>query len=91
MEYAPLSIRAPRSSSTPGSTVTEAATAQAITVMVPLASPLKMSEPITYIPAMAIATVVPEMTTVRPEVRAVTSSASSDERPRCRSSRDRMT
>ena len=71
--------------------MTEPATAQAITVIVPLATPLKMSEPITYMPAIAIATVVPETSTVRPEVRAVRSSASCEGRPRWRSSRERIT
>jgi hypothetical protein len=42
-------------------------------------------------PAIAIATVVPETITVRPDVRAVSSSASWDGRPRRRSCRDRMT
>ena len=84
-------MRAPSSSSTAGRTVTEPATAQATTAIVPLATPLKMSEPITYWPAMAIATVLPETSTVRPEVRAVRASASCEGAPRCRSSRERMT
>jgi hypothetical protein len=71
--------------------VTEPATAQAMTVIVPLARPLKMSVPTMYIPAIAIATVVPEINTVRPEVRAVRSSASWEGSPRRRSSRERMT
>ena len=74
-----------------GRTVTEPATAQAMTAIVPLAIPLKTSEPIRNMPAIAIATVVPETRTVRPEVRAVRSSASCDGRPRWRSSRERIT
>ncbi len=53
----------------------EPATAQAITAIVPLAMPLKMLEPIANWPAIAIATVAPATSTVRPEVRAVRSSA----------------
>ena len=87
----PRSIRCPSSSSSAGSTVTDPATAHATTVIVPLAMPLKMSEPITYMPAIAIATVVPETITVLPDVRAVRSSAWCDGRPRRRSSRDRIT
>jgi hypothetical protein len=86
----PRSIFGPSSSSKPGSTVTDPATAQAITVIVPLARPLKMSVPMMYMPAIAMATVVPEISTVRPEVRAVRSSASCDGNPRRRSSRDRI-
>ena len=87
----PRSIRGPSSSSTAGSTVTEPATAHATTAIVPPAMPLKMSEPITNMPAIAIATVVPETITVRPEVRAVRSSASCEASPRARSSRERIT
>ena len=71
--------------------MTEPATAQATTAIVPLAMPLKIFEPMMYMPAIAIATVVPETITVRPEVRAVRSSASCDGRPRRRSSRERIT
>jgi hypothetical protein len=62
-----------------------------MTVIVPLAMPLKMSRPSTNMPAIAIATVVPDTSTVRPEVRAVRSSASWEESPRWRSSRERIT
>jgi hypothetical protein len=71
--------------------VTEPATAQAITAIVPAAMPLKICEPITNWPAIATATVVPATTTVCPDVRAVRSSASWDASPRARSSRERMT
>ena len=87
----PRSIRGPSSSSTAGRTVTEPATAHATTVIVPLAMPVKMSERMTYIPAIAIATVVPETITVRPDVRAVRSRAWCEGRPRRRSSRERIT
>ena len=55
------------------------------------ATPLKTSEPIKNWPAIAITTVVPAMITVCPEVRAVRSSASCEDSPRSRSSRERMT
>jgi len=87
----PRSMRGPSSSSTAGSTVSEPTTAQATTAIVPAAMPLKMSDPTTNCAAIAIATVVPAMTTVRPDVRAVRSSASCDDSPRARSSRDRIT
>ena len=87
----PRSIFVPSSSSTAGRTVTDPATAHATTRIVALARPLKIFDPMTYIPAIATATVVPETITVRPEVRAVRSSASCDGRPLCRSSRERMT
>ena len=52
------------------------------TAIVPLAIPSKIFEPMMNMPAIAIATVVPETMTVRPDVRAVRSSASCDGRPR---------
>jgi hypothetical protein len=57
-------MRGPTSSSTAGRTVTEPTTAHAITAIVPLAMPLKMSVPIMNCPAIAIATVVPATITV---------------------------
>ena len=59
--------------------------------MVPLAMPLKMLEPIANWPAIAMATVAPAMSTVRPDVRAVRSSASWEASPWPRSSRERTT
>ena len=87
----PRSMRGPSSSSTAGSTVTDPTTAQTITAIVALASPLKTLEPTKYMPAIATATVVPDTITVRPDVRAVSSSASCDGRPRWRSCLERMT
>ena len=74
----PRSSREPSSSRIAGRTVTEPATAQATTAIVPLATALKTLERITNSPAIAIITVVPETRTVRPDVRAVRSSASWD-------------
>ena len=48
-----------------------------MTAIVAVAMPLRVLTPTMYMPAIAIATVAPEMTTVRPEVRNVVSSASS--------------
>ena len=78
----PRSMRGPRSCSSAGRTVTEPATAHATTTIVPAAIPLKMSEPTTNWPAIAIATVVPAISTERPEVRDVRSSASRVDAPR---------
>ena len=85
----PLSIRGPSSSSTAGSTVTEPATAHATTVIVAAARLLNVFAWTRKSAAMAMITVVPETTTVRPEVWAVRSSASWEGSPRRRSSRER--
>ena len=78
----PRSIRGPSSSSTAGSTVTEPATAQAMTAIVPLAIPLKTSEPIdVHAGHRDRDGGARTITTVRPEVRAVRSSASCDGQP----------
>jgi hypothetical protein len=87
----PRSIRGPSSSRSAGRTVTDPTTAQATTAIVALAIPLKTFVPAMKSPASAIITVVPETITVRPEVRAVCSSAASASRPRRRSSRMRVT
>ena len=87
----PRSTRGPSSWSSAGSTVTDPATAQPTTTIVPAAIPLKTSEPTTNWPAIAIATVVPAISTERPEVRDVRSSASRTVAPRSRSSRERTT
>ena len=87
----PRSTRGPSSRSSAGSTVTDPATAQATTTIVPAAIPLKMAEPTTNWPAIAIATVVPAISTARPDVRDVRSSASRTDAPRRRSSRERTT
>jgi hypothetical protein len=69
----------------------EPATAQRTTAIVPAAMPSSTLAPLMNMPAMAIATVVPETTTVRPDVREVVSSASRIAAPRRRSSRERTT
>lgn len=62
-----------------------------MTAIVAVAMPLKVLTPTMYMPAIAIATVAPEMTTVRPEVCNVVSSAASIAAPRFRSERERTT
>jgi hypothetical protein len=60
-------------------------------MIVPAAMPLKTLAPMMNIPAIAIHDGRwPETTTVRPDVRAVRSSASCDGSPRFRSARERM-
>jgi hypothetical protein len=59
--------------------------------MVPAAIPFSTLAPARNMPAIAIATVVPDTITVRPDVREVRSSASSMVAPRRRSSRERIT
>ena len=71
--------------------MTEPATAQATTTIVALAIALNTSEPIANRPAIAIATVVPAISTERPDVWEVRSSAARVDRPRRRSSRERTT
>ena len=87
----PRSMRGPRSSRTPGSAVTDAATAHATTVIVAAARLSNVAVWTRKSPAIATIAVVPETITVRPEVRAVTSSAWWEGRPRRRSSRERIT
>ena len=53
--------------------MTDPATAQAMTAIVPAVIPLSTFSPGTNIPAMASATMLPETTTVRPDVRDVVS------------------
>ena len=87
----PRSILGPSRRSVAGSTVTAPRTAHAITAIAAVAIPLSVRTPTRYMPAIAIATVAPETTTVRPEVRSVVSRASSIPAPRWRSARERTT
>src|SRR3954463_11883841 len=68
-----------------GRTVTEPVRATATTRIVPVANDWNVGLPVRYIPAMAIITVKPEISTARPEVAAATSSAASGSRPASRS------
>ena len=60
----PPSIRSPSFESSAGSTVTEASMDTATTTIDPIASEAKSFEPVKNMPAMAIITVMPEMSTV---------------------------
>ena len=71
--------------------MTEPATAQPMTAIVPAAMPLSTFSPGTNMPVTASATVQPEITTVRPEVRDVVSRAWRAVAPACRSWRERAT
>ena len=71
--------------------MTAPSTAQAMTAIAAVAIPLRVLTPTMYMPAIAIATVAPEMITVRPEVRRVVSSAVSMAEPLVRSARERTT
>ena len=59
------------------------------TIIVPSPIDVNIALPETNIPAIAISTVTPEISTACPDVAAVRSSASCGARPRCRSSRSR--
>ncbi len=72
--------------SSAGSTVSEPSTATATTSIVPTANDWNTSLPAKNMPAIAIITVMPEISTAWPEVAAATSSASFGERPASRSS-----
>jgi hypothetical protein len=69
--------------------VSEPSIATATTRMVPVANDANSAAPARYMPAMAIITVQPEISTARPEVAAAASSAASGPRPAARSSRSR--
>ncbi|GGN99478.1 hypothetical protein GCM10011574_05170 [Microbispora bryophytorum] len=62
--------------SSAGSTVSEPTTAVSTTRIVPSAKPMKIPLPVRNIPAMATMTVMPEMSTARPDVAAGTSTTS---------------
>ncbi len=84
------SILSPISDSSAGSAVSEPTTAVSTTRMVPSAKPMKMPLPVRNMPAMATITVMPEISTARPEVPAAISIERCLLRPFARSSRSRM-
>ena len=85
----PLFTRSPSFDRIAGSTVSEPTTAIATTRIVPVANDMNVAAPPKYMPAIAAITVMPEISTARPEVAAAASSAASSESPRARSSRSR--
>ena len=85
----PLFTRSPSFERIAGRTVSDPIMATATTRMVPVANELNVAAPPKYIPAIAIITVMPEMSTARPEVAEAAASAASSDRPAARSSRSR--
>ena len=77
----PFSILSPNAARIAGSTVSEPMTATATTRMVPRPMPMKIELPVRNMPAIAIITVRPEISTARPDVAAAMSIASSLLRP----------
>ncbi len=84
-----LSTRSPSHESIAGRTVSEPIIATATTIIVPIAKDMNVLSPEKNMPAIAIITVKPEMSTARPEVAAAASSAADSLRPARRSSRSR--
>ena len=84
-----LSTRSPSQESIAGSTVSEPIIATATTSIVPIANDMNVLSPEKNIPAIAIITVTPEMSTARPDVAAAASRAADSLRPARRSSRSR--
>ena len=85
----PLSTLSPSLERTAGSTVSDPMTEIATTRIVPVANELNVAAPARYMPAIAIITVKPEISTARPDVAAAACSAASSPRPAARSSRSR--
>ena len=85
----PLSTRSPSHERTAGRTVTEPIIETATTTIVPVANDANVGAPPRYMPAIAMMTVNPDISTARPEVAAAASSAAASLRPAARSSRSR--
>ena len=86
----PFSTLSPSHDSIAGSTVSEPIIATATTIIVPIANDMNVLSPEKNIPAIAIITVMPEISTARPDVAAAASSAADSLRPARRSSRSRL-
>ena len=85
----PRSTLSPSRESSAGSTVSEPSIAIATTAIVAIANEAKTRSPVRNMPAIAVITVRPEISTARPEVAAATSMAAWVLRPAARSSRAR--
>ena len=85
----PFSTRSPSQASTAGSTSSETNISTATTLTVATANDSKVASPVMNMPDMAIITVIPEISTARPEVRAAASRDSCGLLPLARSSRSR--
>ncbi len=86
----PRSTLSPSTDRIAGSTVSEPSIATATTIIVPTANDMNVLSPERNIPAIAMITVKPEISTARPDVAAATSRADSGVRPFARSSRSRL-
>ena len=86
----PFSIRSPSRESSAGRTVSEPSIAAATTSIVAIPNERYVLSPEKSIPAIAIITVTPEMSTERPDVAAAASSAALWPLPAARSSRSRL-
>ena len=86
----PFSTLSPSTDRIAGSTVSEPSIATATTIIVPTANDMNVLSPEKNIPAIAMITVKPEISTARPDVAAATSSDASELRPAARSSRSRL-
>jgi hypothetical protein len=86
----PFSTRSPSFERSAGSTVSEPSIAMPTTIIVAMPKPRYDLSPANIIPAIAIITVKPEMSTERPEVAAAASRAAREPLPAARSSRSRL-
>ena len=84
------STLSPSFESNAGRTVSEPSIATATTVIVAAPNDAKSESPVRNMPAIATMTVLPEMSTERPDVAAAASRAASSLRPLARSSRSRF-
>ena len=85
----PFSTLSPSRERIAGSTVSEPIIATATTIIVPIANDMNVLSPESNMPAIAMITVKPEISTARPDVAAAASSAARSLRPARRSSRSR--
>ena len=82
--------RSPSQERSAGRTVSEPSTAIATTRIVAIANELNVLSPVRNMPAIAVMTVRPEISTERPEVAAAASRAALSDLPAARSSRSRF-
>ena len=85
----PFSTRSPSFESIAGSTVSEPIMAMPTTIIVPIANDMNVLSPESSMPAIAMITVMPEISTARPDVAAAASIEALSLRPARRSSRTR--
>ena len=90
LAQAALDVRSPSLPSSAGSTVSEPTSEVKTTSIAPIPIEVKIFVPANSIPAIAISTVTPEISTACPEVAAARKSASCPSWPAARSSRSRF-